>query len=64
MSKSFGPGWTALLNGVGTQVTASFAKPISSASANATADSKPLPFVGSPSSQGSGLVSDGSKNGG
>src|SRR5689334_2036339 len=63
-SKAFGPGAIALLNGTATQVVVSFVKPISVARAAAKAPSKPWPFVGSPSSHGSGLVSLGWKNGG
>src|SRR5690349_11384155 len=54
----------AVRNGAATQVVVSGVKPISRAKAAATAPSKPLPLVGSPISQGSGLLSDGSKYGG
>ena len=46
-SKSFGPGAYDLLNGTLIHSTWSAVKPSCSATAYATADSKPLPFVGS-----------------
>src|SRR4051812_5266861 len=52
MSNGFAPGWIAVLNGTGFQTTSAFAKPSLSATAYAVALSRPLPFVGSPFSQG------------
>src|SRR5215212_1917465 len=52
MSKALSPGAIELSNGTTVQMTSSFAKPSFSASAYAKALSKPLPSVGSPSSQG------------
>jgi hypothetical protein len=48
-SKSFGPGAMAWSNVVRTQTTSSFAKPSSSATAYATAASKPWPDSGASS---------------
>ena len=48
-SNFFGPGAYALVNGTTIQVTSDVLKPSFSATAYATADSKPLPLVGSSS---------------